>query len=67
MCLYLLVYDMLEYFTVEHCEIIIHNKTLDDIFWFVSRSVSMYLWTIPIVYIFWPKFHRLPTKSLANS
>ncbi|CDW76624.1 UNKNOWN [Stylonychia lemnae] len=53
-CLYLLTYDILEQFTPD-CNLMLRNKTSNEVFWFVSRSVSMYIWSIPIVYIFWPQ------------
>lgn len=29
---------------------------MNEIVWFISRSLPGYLWIIPIVYVFWPKF-----------
>ena len=57
-CCYLLTYDILEYSLFENCDIAFHQGVGNDLFWGLSRGVSMIFWVIPIVYIFWPKLKR---------
>lgn len=60
------MYDILEYI-VPNCNVVIGNEISNDIFWFVSRSTSMYLWVIPIVYIFWPLLRTRPWSYLGSA
>eukprot|EP00347_Sterkiella_histriomuscorum_P012954 403366581 len=65
-CIYLLAYDILEYL-VPNCDIVIGNPLENDIFWFFSRSISQYLWMIPLVYLFWPTLKSSKANNLENT
>lgn len=36
-----------------YCNIITTYKPLDDLFWFINRLFSYFMWLYPILYIFW--------------
>jgi hypothetical protein len=54
----LLIYDIYFYsagLSEGTCEIQTSKEGLSNFVWFVSRSFSFYIWTIPIIGVFLPK------------
>lgn len=56
-CAYLLFYDLIAYLNDDtNCNHDFSSEVGNDIYWFVSWSVSFYIWVLPIIFVFMPKF-----------
>lgn len=54
-CLLLLAYDITYILSgASSCGNLTTNPKANNFLWFFSRSVSLYIWVIPIIYVFWP-------------
>ncbi|CDW82459.1 UNKNOWN [Stylonychia lemnae] len=52
-----IVFDSVMYQS-QNCQMISSNKTMNGLIWLFDRSVSYCLWTIIVIYVFWPKYSR---------
>ena len=43
------------YAETKSCDLKYPNLGLNEFIWFFSRSISNYVWIIPILFVFWPK------------
>ena len=67
MCVYLLVYDILEYSLFDDCDVAFKTGVVSDLVWGLSRMVSMNVWIIPIIYNFWPTLKRRNRSTGSNT
>jgi hypothetical protein len=54
----MLIYDITVYRRAKatgDCDKLVSSLSLNEVLWFVTRSVQTYLWIIPAIYIFWPR------------
>lgn len=53
-CLLLCIYDLFIYDN-EDCRILINSVFWNDFIWVTNRALATFVWTIPILYLLWPK------------
>ena len=54
-CMFLLGFDIVGYLsTVPSCDALTDSIIGNNVLWFLSRSISDYLWIVPLIIIFFP-------------
>lgn len=67
-CLYLMSYDIWIYVSSSsNCEQLLSSVAANNTMWFTSRSVSCYLWVLPIIRVFWPKVKQNGSRHKPNA
>ena len=62
-CIYMIIYDVLTYFKdSKNCLLVFRNEILNTTVWFLSRSFPYFLWTIPVLVVFFPSLKRSEKK-----
>ncbi|TNV79157.1 hypothetical protein FGO68_gene6010 [Halteria grandinella] len=59
---YTMVYDILVFLNAQDsstsygCDVLVpENLTINEVIWFITRSMTNYVWMLPMLYVFWPR------------